>query len=228
MFNSESREYLSRLLSFAGSKKAEESTRLLSENYDSLNYLLHIDGYTIKDITNNDVVNADYLRLVAALTSRRITDKFKNGKKYLQKELEEYIVGLFFGLTVETVYVIMLDENEKLISAEHLGDGTVNASGFLPRKLLDVALRKNAKSVILAHNHPCGATSPSNNDVMVTNVADYILDDSGIKLLHHYIVSGFEISDCMGATVADVRDADEFLDVASSGRGKKKKNQPIT
>ncbi len=223
MLNSESREYLSRLLSFTGDKKSKESSELLSEKFDSLNYLLHVDDYTLKNVTNNDSKSADYLRLVAALTSRRITDKFKNGKKYSQKEIEEYIVGLFFGLSVETVYIIMIDENGRIISAEHLGDGTVNASGFLPRKLLDVVLRKNAKSVILAHNHPCGTTAPSDNDIMVTNIADYVLGDAGVELLHHYIISGFDISDCINATEADVRDVSEFLDVSTNNLGKKKK-----
>ena len=201
MFNNGLKDYLEHLLSFkSGGAPLSEAERI-SDAFDNLNYLLHTDEFAVRDMTGCDESTADYLRLIAALTSRRITDKFKNGKKYLQNELKEYIVGLFFGSTVENVYLIMFDAEGRLISSEHLGDGTVNSSGFLPRKMLDVALRKRAKSVILAHNHPCGNPDASKNDIATSFIAKSVLLDARVELLHHYIVSGFDIIDCLESTV---------------------------
>lgn len=221
MFNNEQAAYLERLLSPLGEARAKNASGILSEKFDDLNYLLHVDSYVVKELVNPDNKTSEYLRLIAAMTSRRITDKFKNGKKYLQNELTEYIVGLFFGLTVETTYIIMLDENDKLISSEYLGDGTVNSSGFLPRKLLDVALRKNAKRVILAHNHPCGNAAASNNDIVVTDIAKTVLRDAGIELVAHYIVSGFDIEDCIDAIKPSVPNPSEHFGNSRNGDLKK-------
>lgn len=214
MFDEMIKEYLTHLLSFSGGK--ENSTRGLTENFYNLSSLFHTDSFSMRELSGCDENSANYIRLVAALTSRRITDKFKNGKKYLQNELEEYIVGLFFGLAVETVYLILLDEDDRLISAEYLGDGTVNASGFLPRKLLDIVLRKNAKKVILAHNHPCGKTACSKNDIATTYVAKTVLRDAGVALLNHYIVSGLDIEDCLPSVTATGEDSERYLNVSAS------------
>lgn len=223
MFNKDCREYLARLISFGNPRAAEEDADALAKKFDDLNYLLHVDEFALARAGEVDKNTSSYIRLVSALCSRRITDKFKNGKKYSQNEIKEYIIGLFFGLTVETVYIILFDENGKLISAEHLGDGTVNASGFLPRKLLEVVLRKGAKSVIIAHNHPCGRTVPSRNDIIATTIAENVLADANVEFLHHYIVAGFDIDDCLNDTFETIAGEDDYLNV-SVNRGKKRKS----
>lgn len=223
MFNKDCREYLARLISFGNPRAAEEDADALAKKFDDLNYLLHVDEFALARADEVDKNTSSYIRLVSALCSRRITDKFKNGKKYSQNEIKEYIIGLFFGLTVETVYIILFDENGKLISAEHLGDGTVNASGFLPRKLLEVVLRKGAKSVIIAHNHPCGRTVPSRNDIIATTIAENVLADANVEFLHHYIVAGFDIDDCLNDTFETIAGEDDYLNV-SVNRGKKRKS----
>ena len=83
MFNNEQAAYLERLLSPLGETRAKNAAGILSEKFDDLNYLLHVDSYVIKELVNADNKTSEYLRLIAAMTSRRITDKFKNGKKYL-------------------------------------------------------------------------------------------------------------------------------------------------
>ena len=198
------KEYLAKLLSFADSKNSESYAQTLTENFGNLNSLMHTDCFSLSDALSGNNDAALYIRLVAAISSRRIADKLKIGKKYLQSDLKEYLVGMFFGYDIEAVFVLLFDENEKLISVEMLSDGTVNASGFLPRKLLDIAIRKKAKSVILAHNHPKGETVPSRSDVATTGIAERVLRDAGVKLSYHYIVAGFDIADCARVSLEEV------------------------
>lgn len=190
-------EYLKKLLSFAKAKDSEACAEVLSEKFATLGCLLQVDRFLLADTLSGDADIASYIRLVSALTSRRITDKYKNGKKYLQNELESYIIGLFCGADIENVYVLLFDESGRLISTDTLSDGTVNASGFLPRKLLDIAVRKKASSVVIAHNHPRGDTEPSRSDIVTTSIAKNVLESAGIALTNHYIVAGFDIDDCI-------------------------------
>lgn len=200
------KEYLEKLLSFVKPKKSELCAERLTESFDTLECLLQIDRFLLSDTLGGEDDVADYIRLVSALTSRRITDKYKNGKKYSQNELKDYIIGLFCGAAIENVFVLLFDENGKLISTDALSDGTINASGFLPRKLLDIAIRRGAASVILAHNHPRGDTEPSRSDIATTYVAKRVLANVGIELTAHYIVAGFDIEDCIRVTESESED----------------------
>lgn len=217
--NKEQIEYLSQLVSFACSDYETEVDKIL-DNCEALNHLFHMDEYYIKTFGCKDKT-AEIIRLAVALNARRITDKFKNGKKYLQKDIEEYICGLFFGSDVETIYMIMFDKEGRFVSTDSLGDGTVNASGFLPRKMVDIAVRKKIHSVILAHNHPLGTTVPSQTDLITTSLAKTVFNDAGVKLLAHYIVAGKEIKDCL-STVAENREEPDVVFKVSAKRSKLK------
>lgn len=187
---------LTRMLTFASKTSEEDANKIVSEYSSSLQFM-HIDEYVIKNMVGCSPESVNFLRLVAALMSRRITDRVKPMKKYRAKVIEEYIKGLFFGLTVECLYALMFDDDGKFISSDVIGEGAVNAASFVPRKLLDVAIKKKAKKVIIAHNHPCGAVKPSSEDMSTTRIVKMLLEDAGIKVIAHYIVSGFEVSDCM-------------------------------
>lgn len=204
------KEYLEKLLSFSNIKKSEGYAQSLAGSFDSVESLFQTDRFSLSAILDGDADAAAYIRLVAALTSRRISDRFKNGKKYSQNAIKDYIVGLLCTTDVETVFVLLFDRLGRLISTDTLSDGTVNASGFLPRKLLDIAIRGGAKSVILAHNHPRGNTNPSRSDVSSTLVAKSVLENAGIALTNHYIVAGLNIEDCLLVTMGEAADIEKY------------------
>lgn len=192
-------EYLRKVLSFTVNEKtASEEAEKITKVFPSGASLASADANVLVNLSDCNEKTADFIRLLSALGSRRITDGFKPGKKYTREEIERYICALLFHLSVESVYMITFDKSGKLISADLITEGTVNSSAFLPRKMADLVLRKRASSVILAHNHPSGNIVPSENDVAVTLHAQSVLNDAHVRLDAHYIVVGFEILDCMG------------------------------
>lgn len=56
-------------------------------------------------------------------------------------------------------------------------------------KIVEGALKHNATSVILAHNHPGGLPKPSNNDNMLTAGVRKALSTVNISLQEHVIIS---------------------------------------
>ena len=206
MAENDLKEYLEKLLSFSTPKNCERYAELLAENFDTAESLFQTDRFLISEVLDGDVDAANYIRLVAALSSRRVSDRFKNGKKYSQNDIKDYIVGMLCTAEIENVLVLLFDGSGRLILTDTLSDGTVNASGFLPRKLLDIAIRGSAKSVIIAHNHPKGNTEPSRSDVASTIVAKNVLANAGIALTNHYIVAGLDIEDCIQVTMGEAAD----------------------
>lgn len=192
------KEYLEKILALAvGGARAPEEAEKLINTFSSASDLANTSSDVMQNLSGCSEQTADFVRLLASLSSRRITDEFKNGRKYSKSEIERYVCALLFHLTVESVYMISLDKSGKLISTDLITEGTVNSSAFLPRKLVDIALKKRAASVILAHNHPSGNPMPSDNDISVTLLAQSVLNDAHVTLGAHYITVGFCIFDCL-------------------------------
>ena len=70
----------------------------------------------------------------------------------------------------------------------------MNSSDVYPRRLLELAVRSGAKSVIIGHNHPSSAPKPSHEDVVSTEGLASFFSSAGIRLLSHVVVSGREHS----------------------------------
>jgi DNA repair protein RadC len=132
-----------------------------------------------------------FIKLLAYVTSRRVTDKFNDGKKPLESvEIPRYLKALFLGVAVETAYLLTFDSAGRFIDATVIGEGTVNSTDVLPRRALEAALERSAKSVILAHNHPFGKPDASDDDVRLTNVMNKVFAACEVRLIGHYIVAG--------------------------------------
>ena len=93
----------------------------------------------------------------------------------------------FIGRKNEMVYMICLDAKCKVLSCRQLGEGSVNSAGVPIRRIVDVALRMNASSVILAHNHPGGVAVPSTDDTVTTARVAQALSGVDVVLTDHLV-----------------------------------------
>lgn len=84
--------------------------------------------------------------------------------------------------------VILLDTKNQIISTEEISIGTLNASIVHPRDVFKVAIKKNANSIILIHNHPSGDVTPSREDINISLRLEEVGRIVGIKVLDHIIL----------------------------------------
>ena len=103
-----------------------------------------------------------------------------------------YCAPLFFGVTEEQIYMLCLDQAGHVLHRSLLHTGTVDQVALHPRTVVETAIRHNAYSVILAHNHPSGVASPSQPDLDVTKQITTALYLIGIQLVDHMIFAGRE------------------------------------
>ena len=101
----------------------------------------------------------------------------------------KYLVPFFYERTNETVFLLCLDAKCKVLCCEKVGEGSVNSAGVPIRKIVEMALKENATSVILAHNHPSGLAIPSGEDIQTTRRVALALDAVEIGLVDHIIVA---------------------------------------
>lgn len=69
---------------------------------------------------------------------------------------------------VENLQIILLNTRKKLIRIEQISQGTLDSLLVHPREVFKSAITANAASVVLAHNHPSGDPTPSEQDIKVT------------------------------------------------------------
>lgn len=176
----------------------EAKAEKLINKYGSFFAVAEAEADDIAEVLGGDKALALYIKLSAALASRRGCDLFKFGKKHSEKEIEEYLKYLFFGLSVETVYLLSFDSSGKVLFCDRAGEGTVNISSVLPRKILEIAKKRRAAGVIIAHNHPGGYAKASDDDISATEMLRELLYFSGIELSAHYVVAGAECAKIAG------------------------------
>ncbi|MBU3097674.1 JAB domain-containing protein [Clostridium sp. DSM 17811] len=95
----------------------------------------------------------------------------------------------------EELILICLNNKNEPISVSTISIGSLNASIVHPREVFKVAILSNSASVILAHNHPSGDTTPSSEDVSITKRLVEAGKIIGIPIIDH-IVIGKEFSYC--------------------------------
>lgn len=89
----------------------------------------------------------------------------------------------------ENFVVLYLNARNQVIHKETISIGSLNASIVHPREVFQPAVSKLAASIILAHNHPSGDTTPSDDDIQLTKRMVKAGEIMGIEVLDHVVVS---------------------------------------
>lgn len=89
----------------------------------------------------------------------------------------------------EHFIVFYLDSRNQEIKREIVSMGTLNESLVHPREVFEQAIKNNAASVILAHNHPSGNVESSQDDIDMTKKLIKAGKLLGIEVTDHVIVA---------------------------------------
>ena len=82
---------------------------------------------------------------------------------------------------------MFLDKRLRLIRKEVIAIGEGNVVSIDIKKILKKALKYNALNLVLAHNHPSGSKTPSENDVITTKRLIDAANTIEIKVIDHLI-----------------------------------------
>ena len=90
---------------------------------------------------------------------------------------------------VEEFYVLLLNRSNKIIGYLKLSEGGTGGTVADPKMIFQAALKTNAQSIILCHNHPSGNLSPSDQDRSLTNKIRQAGMTMEIPVLDHIILT---------------------------------------
>jgi DNA repair protein RadC len=90
---------------------------------------------------------------------------------------------------VEQFVVLFLDNRNHLITDHVFSVGTVDHTFVYPREVIRRALELAAKSIVICHNHPSGASDPSKADIELTKEIVAAAKIFGIAVHDHVIIT---------------------------------------
>lgn len=164
-------------------KKFGSLKEVLTADYEEMNeFFKHIDG-----VGKNTAFFFYFLKNISIKYS-----EFKiKEKKQLSSpsDVVEFLKNYIGTLSEEKMVAIFLNASNKVICYDDISDGTVARSAVYPSKIVKKAVPIDARSVIVAHNHPGGICKPSQNDIIATEAVQKALKAVEIVLLDHIIVT---------------------------------------
>jgi len=92
------------------------------------------------------------------------------------------------ALTQEHLAVAYLTTKNTVIKTETVFIGSLNASIVHPREIFRHAVKLHCASIVVAHNHPSGDPTPSQEDINVTKRLAEAGKVLGIEVLDHIII----------------------------------------
>ena len=92
------------------------------------------------------------------------------------------------GLDREQFIIACLNTKNEPTNISVVAVGILNKAIVHPREVFKTAILSNAASIMAFHNHPSGETTPSQQDIQLTNRLYEAGELLGIKLLDHLII----------------------------------------
>lgn len=100
---------------------------------------------------------------------------------------------LVMGLQkTESFRGLFIGRGGNLIADELIEKGTIDKVSAYPREVARLALVYSASAVLIVHNHPSGQSSPSEDDILVTNQIEDALKSIAVSLYDHLIMTANE------------------------------------
>lgn len=89
----------------------------------------------------------------------------------------------------EELRAVLLDARNRVIRVCQIGQGGLTGAVIHPRDLFREAVKANAASLILVHNHPSGDASPSDEDIETTRRMAKMGEMMGIQVIDHLVIA---------------------------------------
>jgi len=154
--------------------------------FPSFQHAMRADRSVLADIIGHQGANL-LLTIPKAVTSMT-RENFLRASSYILtlNAAKAHFAALLNGRRNEVIVVLYLNAKNRLVD-EDIWTGSIDGATLYPREILRRIALLDASAVMIAHNHPSGDPSPSEEDIRLTRKLEEILDLVEVALLDHMI-----------------------------------------
>ncbi len=170
----------------------EVSKKILNAVGNDLNRLGKLSVQELLEKNIKGIGETKAITIVAALElgrRRQKSEAIELNKVNASRDVFNFMQPTIGELTHEEFHVLFMNRANKIIQTERISSGGITGTVADARIIFNFAVRYNAVSIILCHNHPSGNLKPSDQDIDMTKKtvdAGKMLD---IKVLDHIIIT---------------------------------------
>ena len=146
------------------------------EQAGGLRALLALDPHRLRFTTGLDHRAYRTLQAARELGRRDLAASLAPGTELMTRDLP-----------YETFHAVWVDGQHRVLHAEELSRGTLDATGIYPREIIRRGLDINAAGAFLIHNHVSGVPTPSKADKRMTEHLVNLLATVRIQIFDHLI-----------------------------------------
>lgn len=167
--------------------KAHDLAREITEDKT---FLSRIDTVSVPEFIELGLEEQEAVALVsmAEVLKRSLVKKSERESVFSSERLGKKLIAQIGHKEQEHLMAIYLNNQNQIVDERVISIGTKNRSLASPSDILRYAVRCNASSIVVAHNHPSGSVAPSGNDRDFTRTIMECCKLFEIVLLDHVVV----------------------------------------
>ena len=172
----------------------ELAQEILQKYGDSFRKLDTTSMEELEQIKGLGIAKIAQVKAALEISKRLSREKFSAPQKKIKtaQEIVEFCFPYMKDLKKEVFRVLLLDGGNRLLKEVDISVGSLTGAIVHPREVfnpaLKYAIKEQAASIILVHNHPSGNPKPSERDIKITNRLIRASKIIGIKILDHVII----------------------------------------
>jgi DNA repair protein RadC len=167
---------------------AIELGQLLLQKFGGIYGIHQAPFHEVCEVKGMGTAKAAQLKAALELGNRMVVQTVRDRVVHSPEDAAAFVRHEMSALEQEELRVILLDTRNRIIEVDEIYKGSINSSQVRIAELFKKAIRRNAPSIILVHNHPSGDPTPSPEDIAVTRAivqAGRLLD---IEVLDHLVI----------------------------------------
>ena len=169
----------------------------LNEMYDKedLSFLKDLSIEELTKIKGIGKVKALQLKAMCELASRmNKPSNYKNTQIKEPNDIVKILMNEMQNEKREIAKIILLDIKNNILKIKDIAIGGNNFVSIGMKDILSEAVKINAPKIILVHNHPSGNSTPSVQDIEITEKLEKSAKLLGIQLLDHIVIGNKEFT----------------------------------
>lgn len=207
------------LFSFVPRRNTNDIAHRLLHRFGSLAGVLDADYSSLCEVEGMTANAALFLSQIPALLVQYKLNKALTVPVCVGNDAALYVSELIGNSPVERSVVLALDVKGNLLDTIEFDSESSDKVQLDLRRLVKELLSVRAAAVIVAHNHPSGDVSPSQQDLAVCQTLRTSLEPLSIRLLDCLIVGGGRAVSLMGTAEPEQKQRLAFAETAIAGTG---------
>lgn len=161
----------------------------LLDRFPEMSLLATAHPVEIAQVNGIGEKTAERIKASLELAGHILVDHGYRERVHSPQDAATILTPLMAHLEQEYLYVMLLDTKGRMIDVVEIYHGALNASTVRVAEVFREAIRRNAASILVAHNHPSSDPSPSPDDIAITREIVQIGKVMDIKVVDHVVIS---------------------------------------